>query len=184
MRAPLNTMVIRTAELDELARSQRASAVLSPARSPLGGTFGKVRSSGARPHQGWDLYARVGTPAYAIAGGVVAGVRAGDGLEGYGTQVCIELDAQVALSFRQPVLFAFYGHLASAKVSPGQKVKEGDLVGYTGNSGNAFNTPAHLHFETRTVAWPGKGLRGRIDPGAVLGFKYYSCSEQDWLAVL
>lgn len=30
-------------------------------------------------------------------------------------------------------------------------------------------TSPHLHFEIRTVPWPGKGLLGRIDPGEILG---------------
>ncbi|MFS0657383.1 M23 family metallopeptidase [Niallia alba] len=39
---------------------------------------------------------------------------------------------------------AIYGHLSKFKVSEGQHISAGDLIGYSGNSG--FTTGAHLHF--------------------------------------
>jgi murein DD-endopeptidase MepM/ murein hydrolase activator NlpD len=58
-------------------------------------------------------------------------------------------------------------------VDNGCEVKQGDRLGLTGNSGNAHNTPPHLHFEIRRHAHLGKGLHGRVNPGEILGFQYY-----------
>lgn len=40
-----------------------------------------------------------------------------------------------------------YGHLSKVYVKQGQKVKEGDVIGVTGNTGDS--TAPHLHFEIR-----------------------------------
>jgi murein DD-endopeptidase MepM/ murein hydrolase activator NlpD len=53
-------------------------------------------------------------------------------------------------------------------------VLEGDEIGLTGTSGNAGNTPPHLHFELRTNPRPSSGLSDRLDPGELLGYGYYS----------
>lgn len=39
-----------------------------------------------------------------------------------------------------------YHHMTRYVVSPGQKVNQGDVIGYTGTTGNS--TGCHLHFET------------------------------------
>lgn len=51
----------------------------------------------------------------------------------------------------------YYGHLASFIVSPGEKVLQGQIVGYVGHSG--YTIPAgpagcHLHFEVRGASNP------------------------------
>ena len=40
--------------------------------------------------------------------------------------------------------YSSYSHMSSTIVSPGQTVKQGDIIGYLGDSGNAAG--AHLHF--------------------------------------
>ena len=40
-----------------------------------------------------------------------------------------------------------YGHMSSRKVSVGQQVKQGDVLGITGSTGNS--TGPHLHFEIK-----------------------------------
>lgn len=44
-------------------------------------------------------------------------------------------------------LYTLYGHLSSVAVSPGQTVSQGQIIGYSGNTGNSYG--AHLHFEVR-----------------------------------
>jgi peptidoglycan LD-endopeptidase LytH len=40
----------------------------------------------------------------------------------------------------------YFAHLDSQIVTRGMKVKQGDAIGLVGNTGNARNTPSHLHF--------------------------------------
>ncbi len=137
--------------------------------------FGMVRNGGARPHQGWDLWSPVGTPIFAVSDGIIESVRinAGD----YGTQIC--------MSFENPdssgtLLYAFYAHLSQVYVKDKDWVTEGQMIGLTGKTGNASGFTSiedeHLHFEVRTEASPGRGLRGRIDPAKFFGYDLYSCS--------
>jgi murein DD-endopeptidase MepM/ murein hydrolase activator NlpD len=173
MRTPLDEMYVRTASLDQTHTDASITSRLSHAASPIGGSFGPVRSSGTRPHQGWDIYAPVGTLVYSIAPGVVE-FREDRGA--YGLHLCIRIDEE-AMSRIAPgtnrQLWAFYAHLSATFFSARQAVIESDVIGLTGNSGNAGNTPPHLHFEIRTQARPPHGLIGRIDPGEVLGYAYY-----------
>lgn len=176
MRPPLDKMKIRTAELDATTSAPSVSSRLSHHASPVGGSFGRVRSSGTKPHQGWDLYAEIGTPVYAVGPGVVEYAETrGD----YGNQICLRLDEQSLTPMTPQYLgeqlrYAFYAHLSLCLVKKGQAVLEGDVIALTGNTGNAANTPPHLHFELRTKPRPSTGLGGRLDPGSLLGYGYYS----------
>ena len=40
---------------------------------------------------------------------------------------------------------SLYAHLKSRNVSKGKQVKQGDVIGYSGNTG--YSTAPHLHFE-------------------------------------
>jgi len=54
----------------------------------------------------------------------------------------------------------------------GAPVKMGELIGRTGDTGNARGLPKadeHLHFEIRTMPRLGKGLEGRVSPIEVFG---------------
>src|SRR5262249_17986463 len=138
MRQPLHTMELRTPGTDPRSL-----------HSAFGGAYGPaVRISDNKPlgHQGWDLLAAVGTPAYAIARGKIHGVY--QHLNGYGCAVVLEF------SFRGQTLYAIYGHLSHARVKKNQEVAEGTVVAYTGTSGNAAagHPPPkpHLHFGIMT----------------------------------
>jgi peptidoglycan LD-endopeptidase LytH len=137
--------------------------------------FGRVRNNGTRAHQGWDLWAPVGTPIYAVANGVVEFVRLDSG--DYGSQICA--------SFENPnspgsLLYAFYAHLSQIYVTEKAVVEEGQVLGLTGNTGNASTLSSfedeHLHFELRTSVAPGLGLSDRLDPAEFFGYDLYATS--------
>jgi murein DD-endopeptidase MepM/ murein hydrolase activator NlpD len=87
-------------------------------------------------HTGIDLAAPMGTPVYAAAGGIVA-VAAGSSV-GYGNHIIIAHDVNT---------MTLYGHLQAMAVQPGQTVRQGQLIGLMGSTGNS--TGPHLHFEAR-----------------------------------
>jgi len=145
-------------------------------RGRASNTFGegiRVQTDGSRTnHQGWDFYAPVGTPVYAIHDGVV--VRA-DGVSGaYGNQVVIRLDT-VTVNGSQA--YAMYGHLSSISVAVNQRVSRGDQIGLTGVSGNGepdqrlpnWEQDYHLHFEIRDRQDVGQGMGGRVSPATLYG---------------
>lgn len=125
-------------------------------------TFGMVREGGKRPHQGWDLLAYPSTCCYAIADG-----EATTGFHHhYGKFISLKFE------HRGRTLFAFYAHLSMYSIFRTQRVVAGELLGLTGNTGNAKTMRGddqHLHFEIRTIESPGRGLGGRIDPQTAYG---------------
>lgn len=88
-----------------------------------------------RTHEGVDMGCGVGNPVYASDGGVItcSGVYGGYGY-------CVDIEHSDGWMSR-------YGHLSKILVHNGQKVYQGQLIAYSGNSGRS--TGAHLHFEIR-----------------------------------
>ena len=114
----------------------------------------------AQQHNGVDIGVGIGTPVYAAATGTViistvvtsnpygyggsskTSWSAANGY-GYGNYVAIEHpDGKVTL----------YGHLSSVAVSSGQTVVQGQVIGYSGSTGNSSGP--HLHFEVRLGSKP------------------------------
>lgn len=139
-------------------------------RRSVNNTFGMVRKRAdgtAKPHQGWDFAAEIGTPFYAISDGTIRFIRdRGD----YGLQLCLEFN------FENSVYYAFYAHLEKCYYETGEglniAVDMNTLLGKTGESGNAKGMPKndqHLHFEIRTALAPRLGLQDRISPVKIFG---------------
>uniref|UniRef100_A0A2V0RA85 M23ase beta-sheet core domain-containing protein n=1 Tax=viral metagenome TaxID=1070528 RepID=A0A2V0RA85_9ZZZZ len=116
----------------------------------LNHTFGLVRNGGTRNHQGWDFGGNKGDRIVAISNGKIhsIGVK-----KNYGKYILLEAKSNA--------IYFFYAHLDVITVSSGDKVKKGDVIGKMGNTGNAINTPYHVHVEYRTTPWPSLGLEGR-----------------------
>lgn len=100
-------------------------------------------------HRAIDLRTRIGNtstqPVYAAENGTVDQVQDWDGhtktgMQSYGNMVRIK-----HAPYKGKPLQTRYAHLSSYCVKLGQQVKEGDLIGYSGTTGNVFG--AHLHFE-------------------------------------
>lgn len=109
-----------------------------------------------RFHSGTDLAAEQGTPIVATLTGKVS---IADFLGGYGLTVVLD-----HTDGRHQTL---YGHMSEIFVQPGQMVKQGEVIGRVGSTGNS--TGPHLHFEVRELTnqgWvaidPGRYLEGSI----------------------
>lgn len=102
------------------------------------GTYRRKADGSAGWHHGVDITAPVGTPVYSTEDGRV--IRAdGRDKRGYGQQV--EVQGPGGRAER-------YGHLSQFGVKLGERVSQGQLIGYTGVSGNPPKAGApHLHFE-------------------------------------
>jgi murein DD-endopeptidase MepM/ murein hydrolase activator NlpD len=88
-----------------------------------------------RRHEGIDIVNEVGTAVYASAEGTVNFVgRKGD----YG--ITVEVNHGYSLE-------SLYGHLSKVLVQEGQKVKRGQLIARSGNTG--LSDGPHLHYEVR-----------------------------------
>lgn len=97
-------------------------------------TFGAARSGG-RSHKGIDIFAREGTPVLAASSGTV--IKAGQGGNLGGLRVWVRDDQG---------LFHYYAHMNAVDVKEGQRVEAGQHLGGVGRTGNAKNTPPHLHY--------------------------------------
>jgi peptidoglycan LD-endopeptidase LytH len=115
---------------------------ICPVAGPVSFTndWGNPRSGG-RTHKGTDMFAAKGTPVVAVVNGTL---RFSDGGLG-GTAIWVNGNGA---SF-------YYAHLDSraAGLSPGAYVTRGTVIGYVGNTGNAYGGADHLHFQLH----PGNG---------------------------
>ena len=105
-----------------------------------------------RLHAGMDFAAASGTPIYAAASGYVqvAGWSSG----GYGNYVII-YHGKMSDGNTYSTL---YGHMKSVATSAGKYVKQGELIGYVGTTGNS--TGNHLHLEV----WQGGNKANAVNP--------------------
>ncbi|MUJ20486.1 peptidoglycan DD-metalloendopeptidase family protein [Aliivibrio fischeri] len=114
--------------------------------SGFGHRFVKNHPNVSRNHKGLDFSAAVGTPIFAPASGVVTFVRPSSKKVGAGNF----LRLRHGFSFESS-----YSHLSKFNVKSGQYVERGQLIAWSGNTGNT--TGPHLHYE---IKYNGK----QIDP--------------------
>jgi len=107
-------------------------------------------------HHGIDIAKRGTVPVYAAASGTV--IRSYYS-SSYGNVVFI------SHNINGQVYTTVYAHLSSRAVSSGQRVSQGQFLGYMGNTGRSYGQ--HLHFEVHRGPWNG-GKTNSINPLSVL----------------
>lgn len=111
-------------------------------------------------HSGVDISGKQGDSISSFEGGTVH--ASGDFNDGYGNKVVIRHEREV--NGKKEVYYSVYAHLKEIAVKKGEFVTEGQKIGTMGNSGNATDTPTHLHFEIRIGEDYLKAQK--VDPGS------------------
>jgi murein DD-endopeptidase MepM/ murein hydrolase activator NlpD len=150
----VNALAAVSAQL--AARIQTSTSSLPPVRRSSSGLIWPVSgpvTSGfgwrwGRIHEGIDIAVPTGTPVAAAAAGRVI---YGGWLGGYGNLVVIDHGGGLATA---------YGHNSSIVAGTGASVSQGQVVAYSGSTGNS--TGPHVHFEVRVNGSP-------VDPLGYLG---------------
>ena len=93
-----------------------------------------------RFHQGQDITVPTGTPIFAPADGVV---KRAYYIGGFGNHIKLKHTSGYSTT---------YAHLSKIFVRHGQKIKRGDIIGETGNTGRS--TAPHLHYEVHYRGTP------------------------------
>ena len=147
---------------DDIRRHGGVAAVESMRRGPGyadGGRVAPLKQLAVtqgynRVHKGIDYAANEGTPVYATQNGVVS--HAGPGARAPGVWGGNEI--HVAGSG----LETWFAHLSRIGVGVGDKVRAGQQIGLSGNTG--ISSGPHLHFGVFNGGWPND-----MDPNAYLG---------------
>jgi murein DD-endopeptidase MepM/ murein hydrolase activator NlpD len=133
----------QTATSTDVSTTERKPKRKGPAYSypvtwgtPISGDFGEVSASWPRGHAGLDFNGETGDPVYAATDGRVQYAEFNYG--GYGNLIMI---------MRADGTQTRYAHLDKIKVSKGERVNAGRLIGTMGNTGHSSGS--HLHFEVR-----------------------------------
>lgn len=129
--------------------AERSAGLMAPVAGRITSGFG-VRYHPilhfARMHAGIDFGAAWGSPIVAAADGEVIGAG---WTGGYGRQVQVSHGGGIVTT---------YSHMSGIAASPGQPVRQGQVIGYVGSTG--LSTGPHLHFEVRMNGRP-------VDPMSV-----------------
>ncbi len=147
-------LVISIPSREERWQAEASAGLVIPVAgvraAELKDTYGAARSGG-RAHKGVDIFAAKGTPVVAAAAGVIVkrDSNAVGGLSVYQR----DLDGRTIY---------YYAHLNGwrAGLKEGDLVRQGDVIGYVGSTGNVSGSP-HLHFAVFTVTDPNRWWKGR-----------------------
>jgi len=134
-----------------------ATPSIMPTQGWLSSAFSSMRTHPilhmARPHEGIDVSAPMGSPIEAPAAGVVTDA----GWEtGYGNTITINHGFGITTKF---------AHASKLLVKTGQKVSRGQRIALVGNSGLA--TGPHLHYEVHVNGRPVNPLKYVLPEGVV-----------------
>lgn len=109
-----------------------------------GDGFFAAKRRGNRVHEGIDLFAEIRTPVLASRLGKVIAAKQNRGMGNY------------VIILHPYNITTIYGHLSQIYVTKNQFVRQGEVIGAVGKTGNA-NYPdiqPHLHFEVRKAGVP------------------------------
>ena len=143
-RSSAPTVTATPAELTAL-RGQLKVPVRGIAASALRDDYEQARGGGSRQHEALDILAPRGTPVTAACDGRI--VKLFDSQQGGLTIYQSDPSDRFVL---------LYGHLDryEAGLQEGASVKQGQVIGYVGSSGNADPKAPHLHFVVARSADP------------------------------
>ncbi|MGG0716652.1 peptidoglycan DD-metalloendopeptidase family protein [Robertmurraya massiliosenegalensis] len=105
-------------------------------------------------HKGIDIAGGLGTPIHVVDEGIITRSYYSSS---YGHVVFVKHPNQFE---------TVYAHLSKRKVSEGQKVKQGDIIGDMGSTGRSSGV--HLHFEIHKNEWT-VNKENSLNPVAILG---------------
>ena len=126
---------LRQGNIADKRRRYAAGGFVRPVTGNPSFPWGHYPSGGV--HRALDIPARVGTPVVSAENGSI--LRAGWDRTGFGNHI--------RLAYNNGT-YMILGHLSRIVAKEGQKVRAGQLVGYSGNTGNS--TGPHVHVEMRT----------------------------------
>jgi murein DD-endopeptidase MepM/ murein hydrolase activator NlpD len=123
-------------------RGGNGSGLIWPVDGPVVSGFGS-RFGGSEFHEGIDIAVPTGTPIRAAASGTVIFTEPEASSGGYGNFTCIDHGGGLSTC---------YAHQESFAVSAGQRVSQGQIIGYSDCTGHCFGP--HVHFEVRVNGTP------------------------------
>lgn len=149
-----------------------------PVDAPVTQEFGANPNPSYQPdgHTGMDFGCAVGTPCRSVGDGTVLYADWAQGL-GWPNPYYIAIDfdgpangdqsAGIVIVIDYGPFAAVYAHMNQTGLNPGDKVKLGEIIGQTGNTGRSSGP--HLHFEILPDQWNVNGpFYGRINPRNVI----------------
>ncbi len=132
-------------QAQQRATTNKANWIM-PCYGKIVGAYGEPRPT--HIHDGIDIAVPIGTPIKAIADGVVCAVGKADG---YGYWVAIDHGM-----INGKRVTSEYGHISRWNVSLYQRVKQGNTIAYSGNTGHSKGP--HLHVTLRHGDFQGRAV--------------------------
>jgi murein DD-endopeptidase MepM/ murein hydrolase activator NlpD len=133
-RIHADAALIRKARQTDTEKPMFDTGFIWPVKGPISGVYGSQRILNGKPRQphfGVDIAAPRGSPIHATADGIVrVAVR-----DMYFTGGTVLIDHGYGLN-------SVYSHMQSVRVTPGQAVRQGEVIGTLGSTGRA--TGPHL----------------------------------------
>ena len=139
--------------------AQQAAPAAASAKYYAFPTTGRI-SQGRHGYNGVDIANQCGTPIYSSAEGYVTGVGLTNSRAKLGAGVFYGYGNHIKISHPNGTV-TLYAHLQEVLTAQGQKINQGDLIGYMGGGfeningktvrmeGAGKSTGCHLHFEVR-----------------------------------